>query len=36
MGDGAGGAMMDCVIAEDDQFCRCVVSNNGDSTQVIR
>ena len=34
MDDGAGGARMDCVIADDDQFCRCAVNNNGDTAQV--
>ena len=32
--DEAGEARTDCVIADDDQFCRCVVNNNGDTSQV--
>ncbi len=29
-----GGAVTDCVIADDDAFCRCVAANEGDSTGV--
>ena len=30
----AGGARANCIGADDDQFCRCVVNNNGDTSQV--
>lgn len=34
-GEGGNGARQDCVASSDDQFCRCVVSNAGDSSQCI-
>ena len=35
-GESDSGAKVDCVIADDDQFCRCVVDNAGDASQVCR
>ena len=34
LGEVEGTAMADCVIAEDSDFCRCIVENEGNSETV--
>ncbi len=33
-GESSDTARVDCAIAEDESFCRCVVSSNGDQSSV--